>query len=77
MRGNFPSNCSVFLYFCSKGVSRASSGKYCCEATNKEGTSRSPSFHLRVKYEPVCGDGVPRKVLGAAKDEPLKVECKV
>ncbi|CAH1960871.1 unnamed protein product, partial [Acanthoscelides obtectus] len=62
-----------------QGVSRASSGKYCCEATNKEGTSRSPAFHLRVKYEPVCGDSVAisRRVLGAAKDEPLKVECKV
>ncbi|KAJ8925637.1 hypothetical protein NQ315_009482, partial [Exocentrus adspersus] len=60
-----------------QGVSRGSSGKYCCEATNKEGTSKSPSFHLRVKFEPVCGDGIVRKVLGAAKDEPLRVECKV
>ncbi|XP_074032136.1 nephrin isoform X2 [Leptinotarsa decemlineata] len=60
-----------------QGVSRASSGRYCCEATNKEGTSKSPPFHLRVKFEPVCGDVLPRRVVGAAKDEPLKVECKV
>lgn len=60
-----------------KGVNRKSSGRYCCEATNKEGTSKSPPFELRVKFEPVCGEGNVRKVLGAAKDEPLRVECKV
>ncbi|XP_060522794.1 nephrin-like [Cylas formicarius] len=60
-----------------QGVSRASSGKYSCEATNKEGTSSSPPFHLRVKYEPVCKDGIVRKVVGAAKDEPVQVECKL
>ncbi|CAH1181158.1 unnamed protein product [Phyllotreta striolata] len=57
-------------------VNRHTSGRYCCEATNKEGTTKSPVFHLRVKFEPVCGD-VARKVLGAAKDEPLTVDCKV
>lgn len=25
----------------------------------------------------MCGDGVTRRVLGAAKDEPLKIECRV
>ncbi|XP_056636468.1 hemicentin-2-like [Diorhabda sublineata] len=59
-----------------QGVTRSSSGRYCCEATNKEGSSRSPVFHLKIKFEPVCGEGT-RKILGAAKDEPLKVECKV
>lgn len=65
--------CDVLL----KGVSRSSSGRYCCEATNSEGSSRSSPFYLRVKFEPVCGDGAGRKVLGAAKDEPLRIECKV
>ncbi|XP_044263990.1 nephrin-like [Tribolium madens] len=60
-----------------QSVSRASSGRYCCEATNKEGTSTSTPFHLRVKFPPVCAERSGRKVLGAAKDEPLKVECKV
>ncbi|KAG5875971.1 hypothetical protein JTB14_016998 [Gonioctena quinquepunctata] len=60
-----------------KGVSRASSGRYCCEATNREGTSKSPPFHLRVKFGPVCGDGVARRFVGAAREEPLKVECRV
>ncbi|XP_044747222.1 nephrin-like isoform X3 [Coccinella septempunctata] len=60
-----------------QGVSRSSSGRYCCEATNKEGTTKSTPFHLKVKFEPICGDGTGRKVLGAAKDEPLQVECKV
>ncbi|XP_030753320.1 nephrin-like [Sitophilus oryzae] len=60
-----------------QGVSRASSGRYACEATNKEGTSVSPAFHLRVKFEPVCKDGLARKIIGAAKDEPIDVECKV
>ncbi|XP_065167575.1 nephrin-like isoform X3 [Atheta coriaria] len=60
-----------------QGVSRTSSGRYCCEASNTEGSSKSASFHLKVKYEPVCGDMSGRKVLGAAKDEPLTVECKV
>lgn len=62
---------------CLKGVNRRSSGRYCCEATNKVGTGKSPPFHLRIKFEPVCGDGSARKVLGAAKDEPLRIECKV
>lgn len=60
-----------------QSVSRGSSGRYCCEATNKEGSTKSPSFHLKVKFEPICGDGSGRKILGAAKDEPLRVECKV
>ncbi|XP_017783993.1 PREDICTED: hemicentin-1-like [Nicrophorus vespilloides] len=60
-----------------QGVSRSSSGRYCCEASNTEGSSRSPPFHLKVKFEPICGDGSGRKVLGAAKDEPLSIECKV
>ncbi|KAK9886625.1 hypothetical protein WA026_017548, partial [Henosepilachna vigintioctopunctata] len=60
-----------------QGVSRLSSGRYCCEATNKEGTTKSTPFHLKVKFEPICGDGTGRKVLGAAKDEPLRVECRV
>lgn len=60
-----------------QGVSRSSSGQYACEATNEEGTSVSPKFHLRVKFEPVCTESVARRVLGAAKDEPLHIECKV
>uniref|UniRef100_A0AAR5QDA0 Nephrin n=1 Tax=Dendroctonus ponderosae TaxID=77166 RepID=A0AAR5QDA0_DENPD len=60
-----------------QGVSRSSSGQYACEATNEEGTSISPAFHLRVKFEPVCKDGAARKIVGAAKDEPVHVECKV
>ncbi|KAF7279021.1 hypothetical protein GWI33_007662 [Rhynchophorus ferrugineus] len=60
-----------------QGVSRSSSGHYACEATNREGTSVSPSFHLRVKFEPVCRDGLARKIIGAAKDEPVHVECKL
>lgn len=60
-----------------QGVNRWSAGHYSCEATNTEGTSTSPPFHLRVKFEPVCGDGVARRVLGAAKDEPIRIECKV
>ncbi|KAF2890838.1 hypothetical protein ILUMI_15335 [Ignelater luminosus] len=59
------------------GVSRNSSGRYYCEAANSEGSTRSPPFQLRVKFEPVCGEGGGRKVLGAAKGEPLKIECKV
>lgn len=65
----------VYLFY--QGVSRKISGRYCCEATNKQGTAKSPSFHLKIKYEPICGDGTVRKVLGAAKDEPLRIECKV
>ncbi|XP_050295636.1 nephrin-like [Anthonomus grandis grandis] len=60
-----------------QGVSRSSSGHYACEATNEEGTSISPSFHLRVKFEPVCKEGLARKVVGAAKAEPVHIECKV
>ncbi|KAL3288595.1 hypothetical protein HHI36_003033 [Cryptolaemus montrouzieri] len=60
-----------------QSISRGSSGRYCCEATNKEGTTKSTPFHLKVKFEPICGDGTGRKVLGAAKDEPLKVECRL
>ncbi|GJQ87847.1 hypothetical protein Trydic_g1119, partial [Trypoxylus dichotomus] len=57
-------------------VSRFSSGRYCCEASNSEGATKSIPFHLRVKFEPVCADGPVKKLLGAAKDEPLKIECK-
>ncbi|XP_031347369.1 nephrin-like [Photinus pyralis] len=60
-----------------RGVTRASSGRYFCEAGNSEGTTRSAPFQLRVKFEPVCGEGGGRKVLGAAKGEPLRIECKV
>lgn len=58
-------------------MSRSSSGKYACEATNEESSSVSEAFHLRVKFEPVCKEGVVRKIVGAAKDEPVHVECKV
>ncbi|KAL1512669.1 hypothetical protein ABEB36_002226 [Hypothenemus hampei] len=60
-----------------QGVSRASSGYYACEAMNDEGSSVSSSFHLRVKFQPVCKDGVGRRIIGAAKGEPVRVECKV
>ncbi|KAK4884831.1 hypothetical protein RN001_001102 [Aquatica leii] len=60
-----------------QGVNRASSGRYFCEAGNSEGTTRSAPFQLRVKFEPVCGESGGRKVLGAAKGEPLRIECKV
>lgn len=72
-----------------QGVSRSSSGRYSCEAGNTEGSTRSTVFYLRVKYEPVCGSGsggvgggagdtvASRRVLGAAKDEPIHIECKV
>ncbi|XP_066155870.1 nephrin-like isoform X1 [Euwallacea fornicatus] len=60
-----------------QGVSRSSSGHYACEATNEEGTSISTAFHLRVKFEPVCKEGASRKIVGAAKDEPVHIECKV
>nr|XP_022909798.1 nephrin-like [Onthophagus taurus] len=58
-------------------VNRFSSGRYCCEASNSEGSARSKPFHLKVKFEPVCSDGPNKKLLGAAKDEPLRIECKV
>ncbi|KAK5648284.1 hypothetical protein RI129_003176 [Pyrocoelia pectoralis] len=60
-----------------QGVTRTSSGRYFCEAGNSEGTTRSAPFQLRVKFEPVCGEGGGRKILGAAKGEPLRIECKV
>ncbi|CAH1128367.1 unnamed protein product [Ceutorhynchus assimilis] len=60
-----------------QGVSRSSSGHYACEATNEEGSSISPAFHLRVKFEPICKEGIARKIIGAAKDEPVQVKCKV
>ncbi|XP_018327739.1 nephrin-like [Agrilus planipennis] len=60
-----------------QGVSRRSSGNYYCESSNTEGTSRSVPFQLKVKFEPVCGEPNNRKVLGVAKGEPVKIECKV
>lgn len=58
-------------------MNRLTSGRYCCEAGNTEGSAKSSAFHLRVKFQPVCTDGPMKKLLGAAKDEPLKVDCKV
>ncbi|CAG9563369.1 unnamed protein product [Danaus chrysippus] len=59
-----------------RNVSRQQAGNYTCTASNVEGDGKSPSVRMQVIYRPICRSK-DMKIIGAALQEPTKVECEV
>ncbi|XP_042230318.1 kin of IRRE-like protein 1 isoform X2 [Homarus americanus] len=59
-----------------RNIQRQQAGHYSCVATNIIGTGNSEPVVLKVNYVPVCSDTTDR-VLGAAKDDEVQLNCRV
>ncbi|CAH2236074.1 jg3648 [Pararge aegeria aegeria] len=59
-----------------RNVSRYQAGTYTCTASNVEGDGKSPPLRMQVVYRPLCRK-TEIKMIGAALQEPSKVECDV
>ncbi|CAG9563537.1 unnamed protein product [Danaus chrysippus] len=59
-----------------RNVSRHQAGNYTCTASNVEGDGKSLPVQMQVVYRPVCRS-TDMKIIGAALQEPSKVECEV
>lgn len=70
--GIIMSNQSLVL----QGVTRASSGRYTCLASNSEGEGSSNAAQLTVMFAPVCQQSAPQ-IVGASREEILEIPCLV
>ncbi|CAG9563424.1 unnamed protein product [Danaus chrysippus] len=59
-----------------RNVSRHQAGNYTCTASNVEGDGKSLPVRMSVVYKPICRSK-DMKIIGAALQEPSKVECEV
>ncbi|CAH0721444.1 unnamed protein product, partial [Brenthis ino] len=59
-----------------RNVSRHQAGTYTCTASNVEGDGKSPPLKMQIVYRPLCRKREV-KLIGAALQEPSKVECEV
>ncbi|XP_047545511.1 nephrin-like [Vanessa atalanta] len=59
-----------------RNVSRHQAGLYTCTASNVEGDGKSPPLRMQIVYRPLCRKREV-KLIGAALQEPSKVECEV
>ncbi|CAH2092441.1 unnamed protein product [Euphydryas editha] len=59
-----------------RNVSRHQAGLYTCTASNVEGDGKSPPLRMQIVYRPICRKRE-IKLIGAALQEPSKVECEV
>nr|XP_022903613.1 nephrin isoform X2 [Onthophagus taurus] len=60
-----------------RNIKKAAAGEYSCSATNTEGETYSPPFHLGVQYAPRCKVGFEEMRVGIMHDEEIIVHCHV
>ncbi|XP_065205997.1 hemicentin-1-like isoform X2 [Planococcus citri] len=60
-----------------KNISLLAQGEYSCEATNKEGRSKSQSLMVNVLHVPFCQEGTENQHIMAAIHELVILQCEV